>query len=84
MRVTLFERTKAEIRAEDELAGEIRIAAGETPALASLARAIARLLQATVVPRGINAEKSSTVSTRSLFLSTRLKNHADGLSSPII
>lgn len=41
--VTLFERTKAEIRAEDELAGEIRIAAGETPALASLARAIARL-----------------------------------------
>lgn len=41
--VNLFERTKAEIRAEDELTGEIRIAAGETPALASLARAIARL-----------------------------------------
>ena len=40
--VDLFERTKAEIRAEDELAGEIRIAAGETYAHASLARAIAR------------------------------------------
>lgn len=41
--VDLFDRTKAEIRAEDELTGDIRIAAGETPALGSLARAIARL-----------------------------------------
>ena len=41
--VNLFDRTKEEIRAEDELTGDIRIAAGETPALGSLARAIARL-----------------------------------------
>ena len=41
--VDLFERTKAEIRAEYELAGEIRIAAGVTSARASLARANARL-----------------------------------------
>lgn len=41
--VDLFDRTKTEIRAEDELTGDIRIAAGETPALGSLARAIARL-----------------------------------------
>lgn len=43
--VNLFDRTKEEIRAEDELTGDIRIAAGETPALGSLARAIARLQQ---------------------------------------
>lgn len=41
--VNLFDRTKEEIRADDELTGDIRIAAGETPALDSLARAIARL-----------------------------------------
>ena len=41
--VNLIDRTKEEIRAEDELTGDIRIAAGETPALGSLARAIARL-----------------------------------------
>ena len=39
----LFDRTKAEMKAEEELAGEIRIAAGETPCLRPLARAIARL-----------------------------------------
>ncbi|MDO5530750.1 LysR family transcriptional regulator [Sutterella sp.] len=39
----LFDRTKAEIAAEDALSGEIRIAAGETPCLAPLASAIARL-----------------------------------------
>lgn len=43
--VNLFDRTKEEIRAEDEMTGEIRIASGETPALKSLARAIARLQQ---------------------------------------
>lgn len=43
--VNLFDRTKEEIRAEGELTGDIRIAAGETPALGSLARAIARLQQ---------------------------------------
>ena len=43
--VNLFDRTKEEIRAENELTGDIRIAAGETPALGSLARAIARLQQ---------------------------------------
>lgn len=41
--VSLFDRTKAEIRSDDEMTGEIRIASGETPALSSLARAIARL-----------------------------------------
>lgn len=41
--VNLLDRTKEEIRADDELTGDIRIAAGETPALDSLARAIARL-----------------------------------------
>ena len=39
----LFDRTKAEMKAEEELAGDIRIAAGETPCLRPLARAIARL-----------------------------------------
>ena len=43
--VNLFDRTKEEIRTDDEMAGEIRIASGETPALKSLARAIARLQQ---------------------------------------
>lgn len=43
--VNLFDRTKEEIRAEDEMTGVIRIASGETPALKSLARAIARLQQ---------------------------------------
>lgn len=43
--VNLFDRTKEEIRTEDEMTGEIRIASGETPALKSLARAIARLQQ---------------------------------------
>lgn len=41
--VNLFDRTKEEIRTDDEMAGEIRIASGETPALKSLAHAIARL-----------------------------------------
>lgn len=41
--VDLCERTKREMLEEDELSGEIRIAAGETPALRSFARAVKRL-----------------------------------------
>lgn len=41
--VDLCERTKREMLEEDELAGEIRIAAGETPALRTFARAVKRL-----------------------------------------
>lgn len=41
--VELCDKTRAEMRAQDELCGDIRIAAGETPALRTLARAIKRL-----------------------------------------
>ena len=44
--VELCNRTKREMLEEDELAGEIRIAAGESVALKTLARAIKRLQQA--------------------------------------
>lgn len=43
--VDLCDRTKREIIEEDELAGEIRIAAGETGALKTFARALKRLRQ---------------------------------------
>lgn len=38
--VDLFDRTKAEVSAEDEVVGSINIAAGETPVIRFLARAI--------------------------------------------
>ena len=41
--VDLCDRTKLEMLEEDELSGEIRIAAGETPALRTFARAVKRL-----------------------------------------
>ncbi len=41
--VALCDRTREEMRADEELTGEVRIAAGETPALRTLARAIRRL-----------------------------------------
>lgn len=41
--VELCDKTRQEMCADDELTGEIRIAAGETPALRTLARAIKRL-----------------------------------------
>ncbi len=41
--VELCEKTVLEIQAKEELTGDIRIAAGETPALRTLARAIKRL-----------------------------------------
>ncbi len=44
--VELCARTKRDIRADDELSGEIRIAAGETPALKPFARAVKRLREA--------------------------------------
>lgn len=47
--VDLCERTKREMLEEDELSGEIRIAAGETPALKTFARAVKRLQ--TVAPK---------------------------------
>lgn len=40
--VDLFDRTKAEVSAEDEVVGSINIAAGETPVIRFLARAIRR------------------------------------------
>ena len=40
--VDLFDRTKAEVSAEDEVLGSINIAAGETPVIRFLARAIRR------------------------------------------
>lgn len=43
MIVDLFERTRAEIRADNEMTGEVRIAAAETSAFAVLARAACRL-----------------------------------------
>ncbi len=42
--VALCDMTSAEMRAEDEMSGDIHIAAGETPALRSMARAIKRLM----------------------------------------
>lgn len=44
--VALCDQTKQELQADDELAGTIRIAAGETPALRTLARAVKRLRDA--------------------------------------
>lgn len=44
--VDLCDRTKREMLEEDELSGEIRIAAGETPALRTFARAVKRLQEA--------------------------------------
>lgn len=44
--VDLCDRTKREMLEEDELSGEIRIAAGETPALRTFARAVKRLQDA--------------------------------------
>ena len=41
--VALCDRTREQMRADEELTGEVRIAAGETPALRTLARAIRRL-----------------------------------------
>lgn len=44
--VDLCDRTKREMLEEDELSGEIRIAAGETPGLRTFARAVKRLQEA--------------------------------------
>ena len=41
--VALCDITKSEMTAEDEMTGDVRIAAGETPALKTLARAVRRL-----------------------------------------
>lgn len=41
--VALCDRTREEMCADEELTGEVRIAAGETPALRTLARALRRL-----------------------------------------
>lgn len=77
--VELCDRAKREMLEEDELAGEIRIAAGETPALKTLARAIKRLqavapkVRCTIVSGAeptVKAELHSGVTDFGVFVGT--------------
>ena len=77
--VELCDRAKREMLEEDELAGEIRIAAGETPALKTLARAITRLqavapkVRCTIVSGAeptVKAELHSGVTDFGVFVGT--------------
>ena len=77
--VELCDRAKREMLEEDELAGEIRIAAGETPALKPLARAIKRLqavapkVRCTIVSGAeptVKAELHSGVTDFGVFVGT--------------
>ena len=77
--VELCDRAKREMLEEDELAGEIRIAAGETPALKTLARTIKRLqavapkVRCTIVSGAeptVKAELHSGVTDFGVFVGT--------------